>query len=83
MIKIVNDKNLIFDVWKYDVILDTINMIYDLKDDSKAKYAGGLTLPNGEIVFVPATSSTIMVLKPERYMRIPESFLSEFTPHIS
>ena len=65
-------------IWKYDIILDTINMIYDLEDESKAKYAGGLTLPNGEIVFVPATSSTIMVLKPERYMRIPESFYKAF-----
>lgn len=65
-------------IWKYDVILDTIYMMYNLEDDSKAKYAGGLTLPNGEIVFVPATSSTIMVLKPERYMRIPESFYKAF-----
>ena len=65
-------------IWKYDVILDTINMMYDLEDDSKAKYAGGLTLPNGDIICVPATAPSILILKPDKNTEIPESIYKEF-----
>lgn len=65
-------------IWKYDVILDTINMMYDLEDDSKAKYAGGLTLPNGDIICVPATAPSILILKPDKNTEIPEFIYKEF-----
>lgn len=65
-------------VWKYDVALDAIDMVYDLKSISKAKYAGGITLPNGEIFCVPANASSIMILKPSKSMIIPNSIYTEF-----
>ena len=65
-------------IWKYDVVSDTINMVYDLKDDSKAKYAGGLTLPNGDILCVPATASSLLIIKPDKNTKIPESIYKVF-----
>lgn len=53
-------------------------MMYDLEDDSKAKYAGGLTLPNGDIICVPATAPSILILKPDKNTEIPESIYKEF-----
>ena len=65
-------------IWKYDVVSDTIYMLHDLRDDSKAKYAGGLTLPNGDIICVPANASSILILKSNKNTKIPESIYKEF-----
>ena len=44
MIKIVNDKNLIFDVWKYDVIL--VPMSINNSMNKGFKYEIGINFPH-------------------------------------
>lgn len=58
-------------VWKYDIDSDTLEEIYDLKDSSKAKYAGGITLRDGRIICVPATADSILVMQPNKSGKIP------------
>lgn len=58
-------------IYKYNVLKDSISILEDLNDYSNAKYAGGVTTPNGDIICVPATSKKILLLKPNKKINIP------------
>lgn len=50
-------------VWDYDPVLDTLKSIYQFSYSLKAKYAGGLTMKNGDIYAVPARETQLFQLK--------------------
>lgn len=56
---------------RYDTESDSVEVAFDLKDTSKAKYAGGSTNTYGEITFVPAKSETVLILKPNIMQAVP------------
>lgn len=65
-------------IWKYNIDDDIVEEVFDLKDSSKAKYAGGVTLQNGKIVCVPATASSILILEPNCEGVIPDGMYSKY-----
>lgn len=65
-------------IWKYDLISDKVEEIHDLHDDTKAKYAGGITLSDGRIICVPATANDILILKPIVNKEISEDIYKEY-----
>ena len=58
--------------FRYDTESDSVEVAFDLKDKSKAKYAGGSTNTYGEITFVPAKSETVLTLKPNILQAVPK-----------
>lgn len=56
-------------IYRYDVKSDKVEVVFDLKDKSRAKFAGGTTLPNGQIICVPAKSKCILVLSPSKKIK--------------
>lgn len=50
-------------VWDYDPLTDTLKSIYQFSHSSKAKYAGGATMKNGNICAVPAQENQLFQLK--------------------
>lgn len=65
-------------IYKYNVITDDVERIFDVGNENKAKYAGGITLENGDIVFVPATAKSILILKCADENHIPQVTYKEF-----
>lgn len=65
-------------VWDYNTKDDSLSVLYDLNDCSKAKYAGGVTKQNGQIIGVPAASNSIFSLIPSEEISIPESIYSMY-----
>ncbi len=52
-------------VWEYDVIHDIARVVYDLCDERKAKYAGGVVTEEGDIYAIPADMNTILHYEPK------------------
>lgn len=66
-------------IWDYDPITDSLNYIYEFKEDKKAKYAGGVSKENGDIYAVPAKEERLMKLSADcSYLKIPGHIFSEF-----
>lgn len=65
-------------IYQYNVLEDKVNVICDLNNDNKAKYAGGVTTKEGTIVCVPATEKTILLLKNSKKLKIPEKIYNFF-----
>lgn len=65
-------------VWEYDVENDVLMKVVDLKDNQKAKYAGGCVAPNGDIYFCPATTKNIMILKSNSNVQIPKNIYEKY-----
>ena len=64
--------------FRYDVESDSLETAFDLKDKSKAKYAGGSTNSNGEITFIPAKSEFMLTLKPNKMQAVPKELIDFF-----
>lgn len=65
-------------IYKYDVLNDSCEVIFDLQDHAKAKYAGGATKQNGEIVCIPAKEGSLLMLKPDCEVIIPDCLHKSF-----
>ena len=65
-------------IYKFDVLKDEIALVYDLKDKSKAKYAGGVTTPEGKIYAVPAGGNNIAIYEPSCKCKIPSKLYDSF-----
>ena len=65
-------------IWKYDVKEDFLEEVFDLHDETKAKYAGGTTLPDGTIVCIPATAKKVLLLRPNKEAKIPKSIYKKY-----
>ncbi len=65
-------------IYRYDVETDDLEAFFDLRDKSKAKFAGGSTSPLGEIIFIPATSDSLLNLKPDKILKIPPKLMKFF-----
>lgn len=65
-------------IWKYNVISDKVEEIFDLGDTSRAKYAGGITLPDGRIVCVPAEANKLLVLVPDVNQIVPDKLFKNY-----
>ena len=50
-------------VWDFDPISDSLRNIFEVSDYCEAKYAGGVTTPQGDILAVPAKENRLMKLK--------------------
>lgn len=56
--------------FRYDTESDSVETVFDLKDKSKAKYAGGATLSRGNIICIPAKKKNILELSPNKEITI-------------
>lgn len=65
-------------IYKYDVYNDKVEIIYNVGKTVKAKYAGGVTLPNGIIICVPAEDNSILICRPNKMLKIPEDVFEQF-----
>lgn len=65
-------------IWKYQPTKDELKLVFDVEDDNFAKYAGGVTTPDGEMIYVPATSNQMIILKPSVYNLIDEQLYKSF-----
>ena len=65
-------------VYRFEVLRDRIEPFFDLENGMKAKYAGGLTAPDGTIVCIPAEENAVLLFVPEKKVSIPETLYSFF-----
>lgn len=66
-------------IWEYSPLEDKLAVIYDTGNLSSAKYAGGVTLPHGDIIGVPENEVQILVLRPEsKSTVIPNEIYQKF-----
>jgi hypothetical protein len=66
-------------IWEFDSRNDELVVLSDLKNKSKAKYAGGTISINGDIFFTPATESKICCLvSSSRDTIIPSNVYNSF-----
>lgn len=66
-------------VWDFDPITNSIESIYQFSFDAKAKYAGGVTLKNGDIYAVPARENQLFQLRAdEAGIEIPNDIYQDF-----
>ena len=56
--------------FRYDTESDSVEVAFNLKDKSKAKYAGGVTLSQGHIICIPAKEKNILELSPNKEITI-------------
>lgn len=66
------------EIIRYDVERDKVEVVFDLKDKSRAKFAGGVTLPKGYIICIPATDESMLVFSPSNEMKIPQPIYNFF-----
>lgn len=57
-------------VWEYDSANNILKKICDLKDSTKAKFAGGAVDDNGRIFLIPADAGRILVYEPSDIEKI-------------
>lgn len=65
-------------VWAYDLRSETLKKVFDLEDNSYAKYAGGCTRRNGDIIGIPSFADRFIVGKTEEESVIPEELYRLF-----
>lgn len=65
-------------IYKFDIFNNEVVEYYDLKDGSKAKFAGGTITKDGVIYCSPATSNSILMYKPSEKIEIPEILYTTF-----
>lgn len=66
-------------VWDYDPLTDCLKSIYQFSDDSIAKYAGGVSLPNGDICAMPARENQLLKLKADIVnAKIPDEIYQDY-----
>lgn len=67
------------DIWDYNPFTDTVTSIYRFSKEQKAKYAGGVTVKNGNIYAVPARENGLLQLKANGCnSEIPEDLYLEY-----
>lgn len=66
------------EIFRYDVESNKVEAIFDLKDKAKAKYAGGATLPQGRIIYIPAKEKNIIELSPNKEVTISKQVYEFF-----
>lgn len=65
-------------VWDFNPRDDSLSILYDIKDCCKAKYAGGVTKRNGQIVGVPAEANSVFNIIPSEKVCIPENIYMKY-----
>ena len=66
-------------VWEYSPLEDKLNAIYDTESSQQAKYAGGVTLPHGDIIGMPENEMQILIIRPEsKSVVIPDEIYQKF-----
>jgi len=66
-------------VWEYDIFQDLLRVIYDVKDERTAKFAGGVVTGQGEIYAVSANADILLYYEPvERAEAVPEEVYNIF-----
>jgi len=66
-------------IWDFDPLADSLESIYEIPNGLEAKYAGGTTMRNGDIIAVPAKERQLLVLKTDRgKLDIPEDIYQEY-----
>lgn len=65
-------------IYRFDVLRDKVTSLCELNSIQEAKYAGGVTDLNGRIVGIPATENSILLLSPDKRLRIPDALYDIF-----
>lgn len=65
-------------VWKYRPETDTLIKLFEVKQESNAKYAGGVTMKNGTIYGIPAKSNNILVMNTNDDIEIPDAIFEMY-----
>lgn len=66
-------------VWDYDPLSNTLKSIYQFSYSLKAKYAGGVSIKNGDIYAVPAQENQLFQLKAsDSRLEIPDNIYQIF-----
>lgn len=66
-------------VWDYNPLTDSLDSIYQFSYVLDAKYAGGTSMMNGDILAVPAKDNQLFQLRPDMTgLQIPDDIFQEY-----
>lgn len=66
-------------VWEYSPLENELAILYDTKASSLAKYAGGVTMYNGNIIGIPENEKQVLVLQSgSESVAIPDEIYQKF-----